>query len=213
MTEQPENRKPDAAPSLVGRKFGRLTIVGAVGRGGKWDGLCDCGSRRTVHGCDLRRGRIKSCGCLQREKRSRGNPKHGHATGGTSRTYSSWCAMRSRCTNPSVDNYSEYGGRGIRVCDRWLNSFEAFLEDMGERPDGTSLERIDYNGNYEPSNCTWATRTEQSRNRRPNRKVSGVCECCGQPYERGNRLARFCSNACNQRYSRATRKVVERELA
>src|SRR5206468_1663320 len=81
-------------------------------------------------------------------------------------TYRSWYAMKARCTNSNHTSYHHYGGRGITVCERWLNSFEAFLTDMGDRPEGTSLDRIDVNGNYEPSNCKWSTPSEQANNKR-----------------------------------------------
>jgi hypothetical protein len=86
------------------------------------------------------------------------------------REYNSWLAMRHRCRNPKLKWFCNYGGRGIEVCDRWYDSFETFLDDMGKRPDGHSLERIDNDGNYEPGNCRWATRAEQSANQRPRKK-------------------------------------------
>lgn len=94
---------------------------------------------------------------------------HGHATGNGTPTYTSWSAMRTRCTNPNHDKYQYYGGSGVKVCDRW-GSFENFLEDMGERPEGTTLDRIDPFGHYEPGNCRWATPAVQGANKRRRRK-------------------------------------------
>ena len=108
-----------------------------------------------------------SCGCLESAV------KHGHAAGGIiSRTYKSWYGMKTRCYNPRQRQYKDYGGRGIKVCDRWLHSFENFLEDMGERPPGTTLERMDNDGDYCPENCKRATRVEQGNNTRTNKWIT-----------------------------------------
>ena len=122
---------------------------------------CDCGKTVTVYLSAIRSGNTSSCGCRQ------------HVTHGLTKssTWQSWRSMRKRCTYKTDPEYRNYGGRGIEVCERWLNSFEAFLEDMGESPEGYTIERDDPNGNYEPGNCRWATRLEQSRNRRVNRYV------------------------------------------
>lgn len=98
--------------------------------------------------------------------------KHGHTVGRPSKEYKSWIAMKSRIFNPNEENFHLYGKRGIMICQRWVNSFENFLDDMGFRPKGTSLERINNNGNYEPSNCKWATQKEQCRNLRTNRVIT-----------------------------------------
>lgn len=151
----------------LGERFARLVVIGTASHRGHhphWVCRCDCGNEVTVSASNLRSGMTRSCGCLAREVAIALNTTH-ERTRTTEHT--AWVNMRQRCSNPNNPSFDKYGGRGIRVCSRWLESFENFFADMGERPPATSLDRKDNNGNYEPGNCRWATFTVQVANRRP----------------------------------------------
>lgn len=162
---------------ITGRRFGRYVVVGYAGRPNghtyRWFCRCDCGTGRAVARGSLINGDSKSCGCAKSEASRRAATRHGHAGHGReSGTYRSWKSAIYRCHDQNSISYPRYGAVGIFVCDAWRNSFEAFLDDMGDRPDGTSIERIKSDRGYEPGNCRWATTKEQNRNQRTNKFVN-----------------------------------------
>ncbi len=183
----------------VGTVFARLTVLGpGVSENHLSTSICKCacGTVATIlNKCLLRAVRpTESCGCLQKERASAAQHKHGFSKrSGRSPTYKSWTDMIQRSTNPNSPHWMNYGGRGIKVCDRW-RSFETFLADMGDCPKGLEIDRWpDKNGNYEPGNCRWATTIQQGRNKRNNRVftvrgltacLSELCELFGVSYSR-----------------------------
>lgn len=165
--------------------FGRWTALKEAGRrhrGVLWLCRCSCGTEKIVGGLSLRNGASKSCGCLGREvwRESAARMRAKKGDDGHTKTpeFRSWRNMLDRCENPKSKSYHNYGGRGITVCADW-HQFKAFIRDMGSRPIGTTLERINNDGNYEPSNCKWATAMQQRRNSRQNRFLTfnGRSQC------------------------------------
>jgi hypothetical protein len=150
--------------NLTGKRIGKLTVIAFAGiknRFATWKCICECGDEKIMRGSALSGKYAQSCGnCHKRTHRMSHGPEH-----------NSWIRMKTRCNNPNSDQYPNYGGRGIKICNRWLK-FENFFKDMGPRPSlKHSLDRIDSNGNYEPKNCRWATQQEQSNNKRNNNRI------------------------------------------
>lgn len=157
------------ALNLRGMRSGKLVAIErkeSDSRGSvKWLCQCDCGNQSLVLASNFKKGNSKSCGCSKYEVR------HGHAKkDGETKTYQTWLHMRQRCLNPTNDSFHNYGGRGITICERWQN-FDNFLEDMGERPEGLTIDRIDNSKGYFKTNCRWADKKTQLRNKRNNRII------------------------------------------
>lgn len=164
---------------MTGQRLGRLVVAGRAGKNRHkhtlWRCVCDCGKETITTGGKLRSGHTQSCGCLNREivnAKQSARATHGLSRVGISHgIYYSWRSAMRRCTDPDNPDFHNYGGRGIKMCDRWLENPALFRTDMGDKPKGYTLERKDVNGDYEPGNCVWATKKTQARNMRVNHLV------------------------------------------
>jgi hypothetical protein len=168
---------PMVRVDLAGQDFHSLSVLHRAPqrqntRSTYWVCRCECGTEIEVESVRLRNGRTKSCGCQKRQFLAASSRVHGgYANGSMAPALISWCSMIQRCTNPRANGYERYGGRGITVCRRWRR-YENFLSDMGERPNGTTLDRIDGRKGYSPSNCRWATPSQQQQNLKNSRHVA-----------------------------------------
>lgn len=166
---------PQVPKNLMGMRFGRLVVIGTAEQNSQgktqWFCECDCGTKKAIGAVRLIDGSTTSCGCYKMERIKEGSTTHGHTTSGViSRTYNVWSKMLSRCNDPNLEAYEKYGGRGIKVCERW-HKFENFLADMGEIPKGLTIERKNNNLGYFKDNCCYADMKTQSNNRRSNHIV------------------------------------------
>jgi len=162
--------------NIEGKRFGRLVVVKKAEKKHYWVCKCSCGTKKEIRKYDLLNGKTRSCGCLNRENLLKEVTTHGKTK---TPTYKAWCGMKGRCNNTNDLAYERYGGRGIRVCNKWMNSFENFYKDMGGKPKGMTLERVNNDKGYSPNNCKWATAYEQNRNKRNNRiyNYQGESKC------------------------------------
>lgn len=180
-TEIAENRQRNRGlKDYSGARFGKLVAVHLISRdiskenNHEWLFVCDCGKNKIAKIKNVRSGATSSCGCLQHDCLVNRNTTHG-LTKTYKHEYRSWKDMRSRCNNPKDTDYKDYGGRGIRVCDEW-NDFNKFIIDMGSKPSGYTIDRIDVNGGYSSLNCRWASQSTQANNKRNNHIIEYMGE-------------------------------------
>jgi len=181
----------DRKSDMVGKRFGRLMVIKYSHSSQErrmWECLCDCGKITFVPTASLNRGVTESCGCLRNDRTVKAKLTHGMSK---TPEYKAYQHMMSRCYNPNDSNYHNYGGRGIFVCEKWRGHPKAFLEDMGRKPSGCELERLDNNSGYSPSNCAWKNHIDQAKNRRTTTRfkyrgrmicLKDICKSKGLPY-------------------------------
>jgi len=193
---------------LTGQRFGKLVVLGlshiqpeGAARRAWWNTRCDCGAEKAIRGNNLTTGGATTCGCGYREAVTR------HGMKG-SPEYRSWQAMKQRCLYEKHKSFDHYGGRGITICPQWLASFENFYADMGPRPEGTTLDRIDPDGDYTPDNCRWASHATQTANRKRSIADHQIkCLNCGEGFVARRSNAKFCTVNCGDRYRYARRRA------